>query len=279
MEPYSSSPNSDGTWTESVLHSFGVDPDGQGPDGGVIFDASGNLYGTTASGGSSSWGTVFELSPVFGGGWTETVLHSFTGAPDGANPKTSLVMDGAGNLFGTTTGGGSASGGCVFELSPNGVGWTESVLFNFPGTNGLEPYGSLIFDAAGNLYGTTPDGGAGGVGTVFELSPGSSGWTETLLHQFNKHQGGETPVGGLTFDSTGNLYGTTDGGGAAGLGTAYKLVPGSSGYTIQYLHSFGSSTDGAIPLAGVVLDSAGNIFGTTFQGGTGNTGTVFEILP
>src|SRR5207245_831479 len=168
------SPNADGTWTESVLYSFNANPDAQGPFGGVIFDAAGNLYGTTASGGSSGDGTVFELSPVAGGGWTETVLYSFTNTPDGENPETSLVMDTAGNLFGTTIFGGSAGGGCVFELSPNGTGWTESVLFNFTGSNGLEPGGPLVFDSAGNLYGTSADGGSGHVGTVFELSPGSS---------------------------------------------------------------------------------------------------------
>jgi uncharacterized repeat protein (TIGR03803 family) len=170
------SPNLDGTWTEVVLYSFTGKTDGQFPGGGVIFDAAGNLYGTTFLGGASGFGTVFELSPNPGGTWTETVLYSFRGGLDAANPDAStLTFDKAGNLYGeTAVGGNDRCGGCgvVFELSPIGGGsWTETVLYRFDGTDGEFPWVGLVFDAAGNIYGTTQSGGAYGNGVVFELKP------------------------------------------------------------------------------------------------------------
>jgi uncharacterized repeat protein (TIGR03803 family) len=172
-------PQTDGTWTETILYSFtGRADGGLPPSGGVIFDAAGNLYGTTSEGGASGKGTVFELSPNAGGTWTETVLYSFQGGHDGSDPSSStLTFDKAGNLYGETATGGTdlcfGSGcGTVFELSPTGNGsWTETVLYRFNGTDGQNPWEGLVFDAAGNLYGTTENGGASGNGTVFEIKP------------------------------------------------------------------------------------------------------------
>jgi uncharacterized repeat protein (TIGR03803 family) len=164
-------PTGGGTWTE-VLHSFGDGTDGLYPWAGLIFDAAGNLYGTTSEGGTYDGGTVFELTPAAGGGWTEKVLHSFGNGNDGAYPHyAGLIFDAAGNLYGTTSGGGTYGGGTVFELTPAGGGsWTETVLHSFGnGTDGAEPYAGLVFDAVGNLYGTTLGGGTYNYGTVFEL--------------------------------------------------------------------------------------------------------------
>ena len=166
---------------ETVLHSFGSGTDGAGPRGNLIFDSAGNLYGTTQGGGTSSYGTVFELTPGADGGQTETVLYSFSGA-DGASPAAGLVFDAAGNLYGTTESGGASGAGTVFELArpaTAGEPWTETVLHDFgSGTDGTAPQSSLIFDAAGNLYGTTRSGGAFGGGTVFELTPDLAGWLD-----------------------------------------------------------------------------------------------------
>jgi uncharacterized repeat protein (TIGR03803 family) len=159
-------------WYEKVLHSFNGG-DGANPAAGLIFDAAGNLYGTTTGGGTSGYGTVFELTPMGGGGWTETILYSFGNGTDGAIPYAGLIFDAAGNLYGTTFGGGPYGGaGTVFELTPTaGGGWTETVLHSFNGGDGANPVAGLIFDAAGNLYGTTTGGGTYGGGTAFELSP------------------------------------------------------------------------------------------------------------
>jgi uncharacterized repeat protein (TIGR03803 family) len=291
-------------WTEKLLHSFN-DTDGALPRAGLIFDAAGNLYGTTSEGGAYSWGTVFELTPAGGGNWTETVLHSFcspTDCTDGAYPYAGLIFDAAGNLYGTTVGGGtyaycSDGYGCgtVFELTPTaGGGWTEQVLYNFGnGTDGVNPYDGLIFDAAGKLYGTTPNGGTYGYGTVFELTPTESGgWTETVLHSFCSQTDctdGEAPQADLIFDTLGNLYGSTTNGGTYGGGTVFELTPtGGGGWTEKVLHSFCSQTDctdGEAPQAGLIFDTLGNLYGSTTAGGTYTSncnygcGTVFELTP
>jgi uncharacterized repeat protein (TIGR03803 family) len=302
---------------EQVLYEFlgGNDGGNPTPNGGLIFDSSGNLYGTTLYGGGSACsfedsagcGTAFELSPNGSGGWTETVLYSFVGGSDGKVPSSGLIFDKAGNLYGTTEYGGGtgcsgAGCGAAFELSPNGSGgWTETVLYRFCSatncTDGALPQG-LIFDGSGNLYGTTSSGGqstcfqGGQCGTVFELSPnGSGGWTETVLYSFEGGSDGFSPTPGLIFDRSGNLYGTTQYGGGgsctgtnySGCGTAFELSPnGSGGWAETLLHSFSAAGDGSLPAAGPILDQAGNLYGTTQQGGTancGNCGTVFELSP
>ncbi len=284
------SPNAvGGRWTEKVLHSFGSGTDGAGPHASMIFDAAGNLYGTTQGGGTYSWGTVFELTPTEGGNWTEKVLYSFNpSGGDGYYPFASLIFDAAGNLYGTTGGGGASGDGTVFELTPTVVGnWTEKVLHSFNFTDGADPLAALIFDAAGNLYGTTFYGGTYNEGTVFKLTPtAGGGWTEEVLHSFGNGMGASNPYAGLIFDAAGNLYGTTVNGGiytsctygTYGCGTVFKLTPSGGGWTEEVLHSFGNGTDASNPYASLTFDAAGNLYGTTVYGGTYGYGTVFEII-
>jgi uncharacterized repeat protein (TIGR03803 family) len=313
------SPNGSGGWTETILYNFQGGNDGASPYAGLIFDKAGNLYGTTATGGggtgspcdSIGCGTVFELGPKAGGGWTETVLYSFQGgSADGFNPQ-AIVFDASGNLFGTTGGPGQLGGGCigtncgtVFELSPKaGGGWTEAIAYTFSccSTNGWNPNSGLAFDSSGNLYGVTFWGGGtscggdppAGCGTVFELSPnGTGGWTETILHSFagGNETDGESPNGALILDQAGNLYGTTARGGTGscgpvmgnmgGCGTVFEVSPnGRGGWTESVLYSFqggsvlGGSIDGGDPLAGLIFDHSGNVYGTTGSGGSCSAGT------
>jgi len=289
-------PGEDGNWAETVLHSFGKGTDARLPNGNLILDGAGNLYGTTWQGGIHSYcfygsgcGTVFELSPRAGGGWMETVLHSFGNNRDGQGPGSGVIMDDAGNLYGTTLMGGIHNSGTVFELSPRaGGGWTETVLHNFGnGSDGQSPSGGLIMDGVGNLYGTTDGGGIHGAGTVFKLSPrAGGGWTETLLHSLTS---GYWSVAGLLMDPDGNLYGTTEWGGnyvncSSGCGIVFELSPqADGGWTETVLHRF-DGADGQWPFAGLIMDGAGNLYGTTSSGGIhhncdGTCGTVFELSP
>jgi uncharacterized repeat protein (TIGR03803 family) len=275
---------------ESVLYSFlNNGSDGAVPQGGLVFDTAGNLYGTTASGGNGNQGTVFELSPGAGGTWTETILYKFgsgTGSP-GGNPAGTLLIDAKGNLYGTT----SAGSGVIFELSPpavKGEDWTEQVLWSFGGQpDGEVPEASLIFDAQGNLYGVTEDGGVYNDGAVFELSPGSGGvWTEQILYSFDLGNTGYRPQGSLIFDTKGNLYGTTVDGGTGDLGLVFQLSPPTSGgaWTETVLHDFDSLFDGGIPEANLVFDASGNLYGTASQGYYSYSfvvydGLAFELMP
>jgi uncharacterized repeat protein (TIGR03803 family) len=295
-------PSGGGTWTLKVLHSF-IGTDGDYPEAGVIFDGVGNLYGTTHFGGAYGYGAVFELSPIAGGGWREKVLYSFRHVGhDGVNPDAGLVFDAAGNLYGTTRVGGTnlskkCQSGCgtVFELSPvAGKGWRETVLHSFAenGTDGAFAYGGLIIDGAGNLYGATNAGGTGlcktsvvvGCGTVFELSPvAGGGWTEAILYNFLKNgTDGVYPQTGTLLLAGGNLYGVTDKGGTNSVGTVYKLSPAvGGGWTETILHAFqNNGSDGLYPNGSLIMDSLGNLYGTTSSGGTSvQGGTVFEITP
>lgn len=287
-----------GQGEENVLWNFGgVANDGIAPSAGLIADGSGNLYGTTQAGGNFGYGTVFELSPQHGGSWTETILYSFcanlqTLCLDGAIPLAGLVLDSTGNLYGTTQEGGAPSGACgspgcgtVFELSPPstpGGAWTETVLYNFCAQckgqypDGWYPDSTLVFDASGNLYGTTRYGGLThgrtSPGIVFELSPGTGGWRETILYTFcsqgsgNFCPDGYAPYAGVVFGPDGNLYGTTTQGGGKrddAAGVVYELLPGASGWTEQVLISQYASTS----VAPVSFSSAGNLFGTTLATG------------
>ena len=253
------------------------------PYAGLIFDAAGNLYGTTQQSGSSYYGKVFELTPNADSSWKESVLHSFD-RTDGSSPYAGLVFDSAGNLYGATY-DGAGGYGTVFELTPDGHGsWTESVLHSFTddGVDGMYPFARVIFDSAGNLYGTTGGGGAYYMGTVFELTPNGDGsWKESVLHSFNRDgKDGIFPMDRLIFDSSGNLYGTTERGGARNSGTVFELTPNKDGsWTESVLHSFKSTgTGGEHPYAGVIFDSAGSLYGTT-SGGAYNYGTVFKLKP
>ncbi len=244
---------------EAVLHSFGgYNKDGIFPQSGVIFDPTGNLYGTTYEGGAYGYGVAFELSPKAGGGLTEKVLHNFNfSAGDGINPRTGLVIDASGNLYGTTRGGGTYGDGVVYELTAKANGaWEERILHSFNNNcqDGNDPEGGLILDAKGNLYGTTASGGGYCFyGTVFELvhKPGGA-WTERILHSFNNDgSDGFDPYAGVSADAFGNLYGTTQNGGSHGYGTVFKLAPPVGGVWVeQILHSFNADgTDGVNPYA------------------------------
>ncbi len=267
---------------ETLLYSFDG-THGAAPYAGLIQDSTGNLYGTTYSGGANNLGTVFKLTPPTSPAttWTETVLYSFSGNNDGANPRAGLIRDSAGNLYGTTSiGGASGLGyGTVFKLTPGGA---ETVLHSFGGgSDGVHPYAGVIQDSAGNLYGTTYGGGANTLGTVFRITPAGA---ETVLYSFSGgYFDGATPRAGLIQDSAGNLYGTTSAGGAFGFGTVFKLAPPPSTtvtyWTESVLYSFFSSPDGAYPYAGLIQDNAGNFYGTTSAGGPMGGGTVFEFTP
>jgi uncharacterized repeat protein (TIGR03803 family) len=314
------SPNGTGGWTETVLYNFLGGSDGQYPSSGLIFDQAGNLYGATQAGGASNNGTVFELSHG-SGGWTETILYSFQGGTtDGASPQGNLIFDQSGNLYGTTSSGGNLSSDCdyfgggscgtVFKLSPNGSGgWTETVLFEFPGsyapgstTDGSSPNGGMVFDQAGNLYGTTQAGGSGpctgadfGCGTVIELSHGVSGWTETVLYNFQGGSDGALPQAGLIFDQSGNLYGATQEGGQTstgnpdcnnaspypGCGTVFELSPNGGGWKETILHTFQMKNDGGYPSSGLIFDQKGNLYGTAGAGAGSSPadGMVFALSP
>jgi uncharacterized repeat protein (TIGR03803 family) len=271
--------------TENVLYTFNPNGlDGSYPIAGLTWDAAGNLYGTTFDGGKYLGGTVFQLSSKSGGGWTETLLHTFG---PGQQPWGPLTVDSAGNLYGTTTGGGSFGKGIVFEISPvSGGGWTYKRLHAFGnGKDGQIPYGGLVFDRVGNLYGTTGGGGAFGDGTVFELTPGTGFWTEKILHHFH-HNGadGYFPVAGLTFDASGNLYGaaalggTNAGSSGDGAGMIFKLTPSAGGWTYKAIHEF-NITNGEDPQSALIVDAAGNLYGTTLIGGAYQSGTAFELSP
>jgi uncharacterized repeat protein (TIGR03803 family) len=276
-------------WTEAVLYSFGGGSDGALPQGDLIFDQPGNIYGTTTEGGivscgRSGCGVVYKLAPA-NGQWTESILHRFTGGSDGGSPYGGVISDKSGNLLGTTAAGGAYGYGTVYELRPSGSGWTENVLFSFSGgTDGFEPLSGLIFDGSGNLYGSTSGGGSGGGGTVFMLSPSNGTWTFTLLYSFTGYAG---PYGSLVMDASGNLYGTTFDDGAFKLGSAFKLSPGSNGWTYTSLYDFTGTSDGAEPISNLVFDASGNLYGTTWLGGVNygctaygpGCGVVFEVTP
>jgi uncharacterized repeat protein (TIGR03803 family) len=311
---YELSPPSSGSgpWTETVLYSFPSGGDIWDPQAGLARDAQGNLYGTTFSGGlrgttacSDGCGAVFELSPPSepGGSWTETTLYEFQGNEDGGGPEGTLILDAAGNLYGTTVNGGDVYGACcgtAFELSPpssSGGAWTETVLHDFTGgSDGEAPVAGLYRDSTGNLYGTTVTGGFGSSGTVYKLSPPSSGgaWKEKILYSFTGASDGGGPLSVLT-EYKGSLYGTAEVGGSstacsAGCGTVFKLTPNSEGvWSFTAFYSLQGQSDGSQPRSGLAVDSAGNLYGTTAQGGDvskpcdeknyDGCGVVFELSP
>jgi hypothetical protein len=296
-------------WKETVLYDFSGGADGAWPLDSLIFDAAGNLYGTAESGGQgqcvkngNQWlgcGVVFELIRS-GGAWQEKVLFSFVpGQVKGVVPVGGLVFDGSGNLYGTTwapgvNGGPRLSrlasppvrptywgcnapgcGGTVFELSPTQGGWQEQDIYAFTGgSDGGVSQANLVFDEAGNLYGTTVYGGGTGCaygygcGVVFELSPGRNGWSESVLHKFSGADG-SYPQASLMFDGNGNLFSTTAAGGTSGYGTVFHLRNATRAWKENVLYSFSGGADGGSPFAAVIMDGQGNLFGTTNQGGSG----------
>jgi uncharacterized repeat protein (TIGR03803 family) len=226
---------SENGWTETILYVFQGGNDGFAPGPSLIFDQSGNLYGTTARGGSSDAGTVFEMTRS-GNQWTETVLYAFQGGNDGSNPRGGLIFDHSGSLYSTAS-GGAYNAGTVFKLTPSNGQWTFTVLYTFQGADGAYPTGNLVMDAAGSLYGTTNEGGSDNYcGTVFKLTPSGGGWTHTLLHAFTCGPDGGEPVNATPiFDANGNLYGTAACGGTgsgcsptfcdSGCGVIWEITP------------------------------------------------------
>lgn len=294
-----------------ILYSFSGPPDGDAPSAGLVRDAAGNLYGATAAGGNTTaeqcengtngCGVVFELTNS-GGTWAENIIHTFVpGSGDGINPIGSLILDGAGNLYGTTQYGGTACTGyfcgvgTVYELSPAGGGlWTETILYNFQAAgDGIYPQGGLVMDSAGNLYGFTGFGGNDaicnglGCGTIFELTPGSGGaWTEHILYTFQDGaDGGEPRTGSaLVFDTAGNLYGTGAVGGDVtcnppyGCGVVFELSPTGGSWTERAIHNFEINKGGVFPSTGLAIDSLGNLYGN-MPGGANGDGYVYKMSP
>lgn len=264
--------------TEKALYTFSGGSDGSRPLGPLVADSAGNLYGATIQGGSAGGGVVFKLTRS-GGGWVETVLHDFTGIPDGFEPQTPLVLDAKGNVYGATSFGGSSGGGTIFELSPSGDGWTETVLFNLGEDGATIPIAGLAADAAGNLFGTTSLADESSGGAVFELSPSAEGdWSFTILHVFTGDGDGAEPYGTVILDPFGNLYGTTWLGGLD-WGTVYEIARTSSGWNESVIYSFRAGNDGESPLGNLMLSPTGHLYGTTIAGGTAGQGTAFELTP
>jgi len=277
------------------IYRFRGIPDGAGPFGPVVFGPDGALYGTTVEGGmgtnctfygDTGCGTVFKLTPpptpcrAVQCPWTETVLYRFSGGSDGSNPNSeALVFDAAGNIYGTTELGGLNQGGVVFKLSPSPSGWTESVLYNFTADEGY-PGGSVIFDDQGNLYGTAFGGFYPVCGIVYELTPSASGWTETTLYSFDPSLGDPCGPGGpLVLSSPGALYGGAGSGGPLGGGAVFELTYSNGVWTDHVLHAFPGANGDGVDGGGLSTDPSGNLYGTTWEAGAYNLGSVFELTP
>jgi uncharacterized repeat protein (TIGR03803 family) len=264
-------------WTEMTVFDFSYNT-GNYPESSLVFDAEGNIYGTTNSNSSCSYGTVYQLA-YSEGTWSENTLHCFSGTEDGQNPVSGVVFDFAGSLYGTTGAGGTNDYGTVYQLTPSQSGWTETIIHNFSGADGENPIGDLMFDSAGNLYGTTSNG-LRNSGTVFEISPGTNGnWTFQVLYSFPRNLYGVGPLGGVTMGSSGALYGTTNGGGEYLDGAVYMLTPSVDGWTYTSLHDFTGGSDGSLPYGNVVFDTIGNLYGTASRGGTDGLGTIWKVTP
>jgi uncharacterized repeat protein (TIGR03803 family) len=276
-------------YTAEPIWVFTAGADGAGPSARLILGPGGNLYGTTLGGGTGDCrdysyggcGTVFELNKDT---HKQTVLYRFKGGSDGAAPYSEVVFDSAGNLYGAASeggGGAKCSVGCgvVYKLTPSKSGWRESILYRFSGRNdGIAPSSPLIFDRAGNLYGTAQGGGAHGWGTVFELTHSGSRWVQKTLYGFGGDSDGTSPVAGVIFDRAGNLYGATTSFGGQGAGTAFELTPSKGHWTLNLIQSFAShgQSDGG-PWGTLIMDRAGNLYGTTYQDGSFGYGSVFKL--
>ncbi len=283
-------------WVLNLLYKFSGS-DGLYPEARVVFGQDGALYGTTTAGGFSNGGTVFNLRPPatvcrsFSCPWTETLLFQFNSQDNsgtGTTPLGDLTFDAAGNLYGTATNGGlfdncTGTGcGVVYELTPSGGAWTQNIIYNFTGgSDGGHPHGGVIFDHAGNLFGTAflDNYQDHADGLIFEFSPSGSGWTETALYHFQGGNDGGNPVGGVIFDSAGNLYGATRGGGASDGGTVFRLTPSGRQWNFGLLYSLSGIAGALGPQADLVMDSVGNLYGTTTDNGAYGYGSVFKLTP
>jgi len=285
-----------GSWILSTLYNFSTmnGNDGLIPYSEVVFGAHGTLYGTTLEGGTSAncefgCGAVYNLKPpstvcktviCF---WNSIPIHSFTDGPDGGNPNSTPVFDSQNNLYGTAALGGTAGIGVAYEMTESSGGtWTQTVIHNFTGADGAYPYATLVFDLAGNLYGTTGYGGQFNQGTIFRLSPSGSGWNLTTLYSFHGSTDGAQPNGGVILDSAGNLYGATAEGGSDGGGTVYELSPSRGSWNFSLLYSLAGRSDGTYypgPVNALAMDGRGNLYGTALLDGAFNHGSAFELTP
>jgi uncharacterized repeat protein (TIGR03803 family) len=271
-------------WRFNSLYSFANGNDGADPASGVIFGPDGSLYGATNHGGGSGFGTVFNLRPPVTAckaamcSWTETTLHRFAAGPDGHQPTGDVIFDNAGNIYGICESGGAFGYGAIYELTPSGGNWTESVLYSFTdGEDGNQPYDGVILDNAGNLYGTAIYGGVnnctGGCGTVFELMPQGSKWVENTLYLFQGSDDGDHPYAGLILDPLGNLYGAT----SSNAFSVFELTPSGGSWAFSRLYN--SPFGGLGPAARLTMDAAGNLYGTTVLNGKNDAGSVFKLTP
>jgi uncharacterized repeat protein (TIGR03803 family) len=273
-----------GANAEQVLYSFSGQYDGGNAATGLVHDRHGNLYGTTVVGGTAACGTAFELTPQSSPPWRETVLHDFSCGSDGKNPHGGVTFDARGNLDGTTVAGGSGGSctgdgcGVVFALTPK----SENILHSFTGgPDGFGPGGGVVFDSAGDVFGTTPDGGKFAQGTVYEVFRSGGVWRERVIHAFTGgRDGGVGSLGLLLIDASGNLLGVTEIGGAYGAGTVFRMSRGAKGrWSFATLYAFKGTPDAGSPYGGLIADASGNLYGTTYYGGTAGMGTVFELTP
>ena len=291
-------------YTLGVLYSFTGGNDGAYPYNGVVVGSDGIVYGSTYSAGNGGCGgygcgNVFNLKPPatfcrsVSCPWTETSLHGFVGGNDGSEPTqgTNVIFDQMGNIYGTTVSGGVYGQGTVYKLTRSGSGWTESVIHTFGASgDGAQPLHNVILDSSGNLYGTTSFGGASNNGTVYQLVPSGSGWTENILVSFSlSGSAGGVPYAGLLIDRSGNLYGATSanasGGGPptgyGGGGTVFELTPSGGGWILKVLYNFPDLGEGyhCGPYGNLVMDAAGNLYGITYSDGPYGYGSVFKLTP
>ena len=272
--------NSGGTWTQTVIHAFTGD-DGSGPGSRVTLDSRGNVYGMTPTGGADGLGTIYELHPRSGGSWAFRVIHDFTGGPDGSSGSAGKMVLRGRHLYGAATTGG-AGYGTVFELRSTGMGgWDFRTLYEFQGSpDGSFPYGALLFDQTGHIYGTTYYGGADGLGSIYQLTRTTGGnWSEQVLYGFQAGQDGNSSISNLVSDAVGNLYGTTSEGGL-GSGTIFELASNGNGtWTESLPHLFAGPPDGAFSYAGMVGDGTGIFYGATVHGGASGEGAIYLFTP
>jgi hypothetical protein len=280
------SPTAGGGWSQTVLYAFnGTPTDGRNPSS-LTFGPKGDLYGFVG-GGANSNGAIFELAKGTNGAWTESLIYSFP-TQDGDNQGSPIVFDGKGNIFGTIRFGGEQENGAVYELTPQSNGsYTGNLIYQFTDTSGdgEYPFGGVVLDAKGNVYGTTDFGGEfNNYGTVWELMPnGSGGWTESVIYDFTGKNDGAFPAAPLTIDASGNLYGTTTFAGANSIGTAFELSPNGAAWNFSLLYSFGNNPGDGYQASKLIFDAKGNLYGATQGGGDGcnapGCGVVFQLMP